>query len=224
MTENEKILLVMGWTIPFHGMSPEDGEFLARKVLEAIDWDLESLSPADVIHKTHEIFFNHNELGQLRATDPPNWEDYGFVRPPILTDEEMGSAYLSDGTPVHAHNLAAHLSDVPFKNPDKDLGKYSGIDFETGSVYLSSGGVVPPMSKDMRSMVWPAVFANPRNIDQEDIDELVANPPAKKNTDEKSFIEQESERVYRVIESVAQEYKETINKEHAETSGIPHTH
>jgi hypothetical protein len=224
MTKNEKIILLMGWTVPFHGLSPEDAEFLARRVLEAIDWDLESLSPSDIVHKTNEIYFNHNELGELRPTDPPLWEDYGFVRPPILDSEEMGTGFLSDSTPLNAHNLAAHLSDAPFKNEDIDLGRYFGIDFESGSIHLVSGGVVPPMSKDMRSMIWPVVFANPTNIDQEGIDELVANPPARKDVEEKTFIEQESERVYEIIESIAQEYKETINKDFAATSKTPHTH
>jgi len=224
MTENEKILLVMGWTIPFHGMSPEQGEFLARMVLEEIDWDLDSISPTDVIHKTNKVYFRNNELGKLMATDPPNWEDYGSVRPPIVSDKKLGSAYLSDGTPVNAHDLAAHLSEVPFKNEQTNLEEYCGIDFETGSLCLISGGIVPPMGEDARSRVWPAVFANPRNLDQNGIDELVANPPAIKSAEEKSFIEQESERVYQIIESVAQEHKETINAEYEETNRVPHTH
>ena len=224
MTENEKILLVMGWTIPFHGLSPEDGEFLAREVLDAIDWDLESVSPADLIHKTNKVYFQNNELGKLSPTDAPSWEEYGCVRPPVITDEKMGAAYLSDGTPINAHNLAASLSEVSFQKEKTDPVEISGIDFETGNLHLVSGGVVPSENEEIRAAVWPVIFANPQGFDQEAIDELVANPPATKATGEKSFIEQESERVYGIIELVAQDYKELINQEHAATGEVPHTH
>lgn len=176
MTRSEQTLMIMTWAIPFHGLSPENAQVIAERVVDRYDGDISEAVPSEVIHAYFEEYYRASQEEGMDPSEAPGWEDYGFVRPPIL---EPGNkvAYVSDGTIVNAQNLAIALSNLQATNPDDPYGdQLVGVGAE-GELFLASGGVVPPLTNDDRKKIWVAVFCNPVATTQEEIDAMVTSPP-----------------------------------------------
>lgn len=160
MTRNEHILLIMTWARSYHGLSLEDCKQIAETVLD-LDFGgtISDADPVEVMAAFDKNYFELNSKGSIIAGDhnTPLWEDYGVVRPPEYVDDVGVS--LSDRTFVNASSLA--------------IGEGEGFVLE-----LNSGGSVPVLTEEVRAVVYPTIFSDPRGHDQNSIDALVQNPPS----------------------------------------------
>lgn len=155
MTRNEHILLIMSWARSFHGLSLEDCVLVAERVLdEDFNGSIADANPADVMRAFDKQYFKANSAGQVVPGDHtlPTWEEHGYVRPPTIIGP--GVAVLSDNTAV----------DVAL------------LDVEP--LTLVSGGTIPVLEEDVRDIVLPIIFSDPAGVNQNKIDDLVADPPA----------------------------------------------
>lgn len=220
MTRNQQALMIMTWAIPYHGLSPEDSQVIAERVLDRYDGDLSDAIPSEVIHAYFEEYYRASQEEGMEPVDAPRWEDYGFVRPPQLQQNNT-VAYLSDGTSVMAQNLAVVLSDMQATNAEDPYGdQFVGVNAD-GSLSLQSGGVVPPLSGSARKKIWVAIFCNPTATTQEEIDAMVLSPPPL--PEEPNVIEQRAIDAYDAIFMKANEIAEVINQDLANNE-TPHFH
>lgn len=218
-SKNEQTLMLMTWAVSFHGLSPEDAEAVASKAIDELGGDLSKVKPSDAVHKFTEIYYGLNQQGFVSATDAPLWEDYGFVRPVEIMDKETGNGFLSDGTVIDAFALGAYLSKPEWSDPGDIYGIHPG----NGSLILSSGGTVPFIeNEEIRKRVWVTVFCNPRNIDQQQIDEIVKNPPELSDTPE--YLEQQAVNFYNLIEKAAEKKRQEIDQQYDWAHQHDHDH
>lgn len=210
MTRNQQILMMMTWMVSFFSLTAESAEELAGTVLDDFGGDIEDVSPAAVMNALMNQYYKRSEAGTVSIEELPRAVDMGFATPARI---EGDSATLGDGTYVSAHYLGIVMSSL---TPPPDVPHdYNGVTPD-GSLMLKSGGTAPPLADDDREKVWVALFSDPHAIDQEKIDQIVAEPPViPKNP---TFLEQSAINAYQHVFENALAVAEQIN------SGESHTH
>lgn len=155
MTRNEHILLIMSWARSFHGLSLDDCVHLAERVLDDdFNGSIADADPAKVMSCMDKQYFKANFEGEVfvdAQANVPTWEEHGFVRVPIST--EPGTIILSDNTTVQIGML------------------------DQEPLVLESGGVIPIMAQELQDVIMPIVFSDPKAVTQENIDNMIENPP-----------------------------------------------
>jgi hypothetical protein len=203
MTRNQQILLIMTWMISYFSITPETAEDIASSVLDELGGDIEEVAPAEVMNAAMREYFRRSENGEAVSEQIPGWSEFGFVRPSSPLGKD---AILGDDTFISSQYLGIVLSDQSVSPDIED--DYHGV-APDGSLILKSGGTVPPLSDSDREKVWVAVFCDPSAIDQEKIDELVADPPA--IPENGSFVEQSAIDAYQHVIENAQFTADAIN-------------
>lgn len=186
---------MMSWARSFYGLYLDDAVLVAEKVLDEIfGGDISDADPKEVIDQYDKMVFKLNSSGVviLSEKSTPTWEDHGFVRPPEGFPENKNYWFsISDNTLIDAVSFAQTRIETNVVKQYEE--NFAGVK-DDGSLVLLSGGEVPPLSDDVRAVVWPTIFSNPTAITQEQIDDLVANPP--ESFEPQNFVEEKSLEVY----------------------------
>lgn len=186
--------MMMTWMVSFFSLTAETAEELAASVLDELGGDTADLVPSDVMNALMREYYKRDEAGHVSIEDLKTAADMGFVTPARI---EENSASLADGTYVNSQYLGIVMSSAEVQTSVAD--GYTGV-APDGSLVLKSGGTAPPLADDDREKVWIAIFSNPSAIDQDGIDQLVAEPPPVPETP--SFIQQSAIDAYQhVIEN-----------------------
>jgi hypothetical protein len=202
--------MMMTWMVSFFSLTAESAEQLAATVLDDFGGDIADASPAAVMNAIMNEYYKRSEAGSISIEDTPRAVDMGFVTPARI--ESMG-ATLGDGTYVSAPYLGIVMSTA---TPHPDIAEdYHGVTPD-GSLILKSGGTVPPLADEDRERVWVALFSDPYGVDQEKIDQVIADPPA--IPENPSFVEQSAINAYQHVVENALAVAEQIN------SGESHNH
>lgn len=167
---NTDIVALMTWLVPYHSLSFEDAELVAKTTIEEIGGDLSLVSPSDAVKKSLEVCLRMHQDGLVGHSPTMGFGDFGLIRPPIITEDEQ-YLILGDDTVISIEYFAMRLQKI-------EVG-YSGIergfDPATGELILVNGKV-PDLKNKKRKKVWPVIFSNPF-VTQEEIDMIVASPP-----------------------------------------------
>lgn len=210
MTRNQQILLMMTWTVSFFSLTADSAEELAAAVLDDFGGDIADASPAVVMNAIMSEYYKRSEAGSISIENIPKAVDMGFVTPARI--ESMG-ATLGDGTYVSAPYLGIVMSSA---TPPPEIAEdYHGVTPD-GSLILKSGGAAPPLADEDREKVWVALFSDPYGVDQEKIDQVVADPPVIPGSP--SFVEQSAIDAYKYVFESALVIAQQID------SGEPHIH
>lgn len=211
----------MSWARSFYGLYLDDAVLVAEKVLdEVFNGDIADADPKEVIDQYDKMVFKLSSNGDVILSDAstPSWEDHGFVRPPeAIVESRNYTFHISDNTFIDATSFAQTRIET---DVTRDYGEgFSGVK-DDGSLVLNSGGEVPPLPDHVRAVVWPTIFSDPKGITQEQINDLVANPP--ESFEPQNFVEEKSLEVYEYMVESAGRLVDEFNNNPNEGHGHIH--